>query len=273
VDATEPICLSSGIAHLLVTRSPLHAWTAHRRLNPNYVREEKDAFDLGNVVHELLLGQESSVVVGEFDEYRTNTAKAWRDEVRAAGKIPLRPKDAPRVHEMHSRVIEQLATFDVDPPLLAKPGLAEETIVWRDGDADCKARLDWIHAGDVYAIDDVKTTSRSASPEAYARRLYEFGGDLQAAFYVRAVQERFALLEAPAFRWIVCETEPPFCVSVIQPGADVLALGNAKVELALARWTHAMTTNEWPGYPARVHTAELPPWEESRFLERMETIQ
>lgn len=262
--------LSSSIAHLLVTRSPLHAWTAHRRLNPDYEPTFSDAFDLGNVVHELVLGGEQRMAVGQFDEYRTNEAKAWRDAVRADGRIPVRPKDLERITAMFSRVTEQLAAFEVSPGLFSQPGVAEHTIIWRDGDADCKARLDWLHEDGT--IDDLKTTSRSASPEAYARRLYDHGGDIQAAMYVRGVQQTMELRTEPAFRWIVCETEPPFCVSVIQPGADVIALGNAKLDLALARWTLAMESGEWPGYPAEVHTATLPPWEESRFLERMEAL-
>jgi hypothetical protein len=267
----EVPALSASIAHLLVTRSPLHAWTAHRRLNPDYVREEKDAFDLGNVVHELVLGGEQRMAVGEWNEFRTDAAKAWRDETRAAGKIPLRPKDLERVSTMFARITEQLVLFDVAPGLFAQPGEPEYTIAWRQGNADCKARLDWLHA-DLSTIDDLKTTSRSASPEAYARRIYENGGDLQAAFYVRGVQRRYELDIEPKFRWIVAETEPPFCVSVIEPGADVLALGQAKVDLALAKWEVCMQTNEWPGYPATVHRASVPPWEETRFLERMDAL-
>lgn len=261
--------LSASIAHLLVTRSPRHAWNASRQLNPDYEPEVKDAFDLGNVVHELVLRGRDIAVVGQFNEYRTDTAKQWRDETRAAGKIPLRPKDHERVLAMHERIREQLEAIDVDPPLL-QHGSPEIPIEWEEADVSWKARLDWLR-DDRRAIDDLKTTSRSADPSSYERNLYANGGDIQAALYQRAVvslnEQQFV---PPPFRWIVCETEPPYCVSVIEPGADVLALGNAKVDLAAAIWRECIASGEWPGYPPVVHTAELPPWEESRFLERME---
>jgi hypothetical protein len=265
--------LSASIAHLLESRSPRHAWEASRQLNPDAEREDDGRFDIGNVVHELLLVGESRAVVGEWDEYRTNTAKAWRDGIRAQGLIPLRPKDSDRVFSMIARVREQLDAFELEIPLL-EDGVAEIDLAWEENGVACKARVDWLRH-DFRSIEDLKTTSRSASPEGFARRLYDIGADVQAAFYLRGVWtlSEGSLTRAPEFRWIVAETEPPYCVSVVTPGADVLALANAKVDRALALWARCVESDSWPGYPAVVHTAELPPWEEARFLARMEEIE
>ena len=46
--------LSSSIIRLLCSASPLHAWTAHPRLNAAYVAEESDRFDVGTAAHALL---------------------------------------------------------------------------------------------------------------------------------------------------------------------------------------------------------------------------
>src|SRR3990167_5120693 len=45
--------LGPGIAKLLVTRSPAHAWAAHPRLNPEYREKESSAFDLGSAAHAM----------------------------------------------------------------------------------------------------------------------------------------------------------------------------------------------------------------------------
>ena len=41
-DPADAPSLSASIAKILIAETPLHAWTAHPKLNPNFVREEKD---------------------------------------------------------------------------------------------------------------------------------------------------------------------------------------------------------------------------------------
>jgi hypothetical protein len=166
----------------------------------------------------------------------------------------------------------QLERHRADPPLL-RDGMPEHTIRWTDGGVACKARLDWLR-NDGLAIDDLKTTSRSANPEAYARNLYSLGGDIQAATYVRAVQSIYEYPLPTRFRWIVVETSPPYALSVIEPGADVLAVGTDKLNTALRLWRELLELKtEWPAYPLDVVTASLPPWEESKWLERREAME
>lgn len=193
-------------------------------------------------------------------------------QTRAAGKIPLRARDGARVLKVVESVRAELAEIEADPPLLTD-GAAESVHVWAENGVWLRSKMDWLRK-DVRAIDDLKTTSRSADPLMYAQRLYKTGGDLQAAFYRRAVQELFSV--DAQFRWIVVETNPPYAVSAITPAADVLALGDAKLDYAIAYWRRLMedygTEAPWPAYPREVVRAELPPWEETRWLERMETL-
>jgi len=166
---------------------------------------------------------------------------------------------------MVAAVGEQLATHAADPPLF-KDGKPERTLVWEEpGGVVCRSRLDWLR-DDHTAIDDLKTTSRSANPEAYSRNLFGFGRDVQAAFYIRGVQELTG--ETPEFRWAVVETSPPYALSVVAPGPDILAIGRKKVEYAIDLWRRCLSTDRWPGYPIDVCYAELPPYEEARWLEK-----
>src|SRR3990167_1259095 len=72
--------LSASLAHVLLTRSPKHAWLAHPRLNPAWEPDESEARqDIGTIVHALLLeGDASRVVVIEAEDYRTKAAKEAR---------------------------------------------------------------------------------------------------------------------------------------------------------------------------------------------------
>lgn len=260
--------LSASIAHVLCTRTPLHAWTAHPKLNPEFRRIDRGLYDKGTVAHSILLqGTRENVEVLDFPDWRQKNAQELRDAARADGKIPLLTKEMAAVESMLAAAVPQIVLFQADPPLL-HDGKPEQTLVWEEeGGVICRSRLDWLR-NDAAAIDDVKTTTRSASPDAYARALFAVGGDVQAAFYLRGLR-RLGMDDGRAqFRWIVMETDPPYAVSVISPAPDVLALGTRKVEHALAKWRACLEADSWPGYPARVATANLPSWEEQRWSDR-----
>lgn len=257
--------LSASMAHLLLTTSPAHARQAHPKLNPEHERNEEAKFDVGTVAHALLLQGEDIAVIVDADDWRTNAAKEERDFARASGQIPLLAKHWEAVQAMVAAAREQLAEHDAAPALF-NDGKPEQTLIWEEPcGITCRSRLDWLR-DDHTTIDDLKTTARSANPEAYSRALFNVGGDVQAAFYLRGLK---ALTGADAeFRWVVVETAPPYALAVISPGPDVLALAEAKVEWAVQLWKQGIETDSWPGYPRQVCYAELPPWEETRWMER-----
>lgn len=261
---TDQPCLSASIARILVAESPAHAYAAHPKLNPAWAPVEEAKFDLGTVVHQLLLDEHARVEVIHFDSWRTAEAKQCRDVARAAGKTPLLVDDWARAVEIADAIRQQVAGLDVDPPILTD-GKSEQTLVWEENGVACKARLDWLR-DDHAAIDDIKTTSRSANPDTWSRTVFSMGYDVQAAFYLRGVK---AVTGAdPDFRLVVCETAPPYALSVIGMTPGALELANAKVDWALATWKRCLGTDVWSGYPKRVAYAEAPSWEETRWLEK-----
>jgi hypothetical protein len=48
--------VASTLARVILSQSPLHAWTAHPRLNPAYEPVEKKTFDIGRAAHRAVLG-------------------------------------------------------------------------------------------------------------------------------------------------------------------------------------------------------------------------
>ncbi len=256
------LSLSRSVAHILCTQSPAHAWTAHPKLNPNYRPVEDPKFDVGVVVHEMLLGGEVRLAVVDAPDWRTKVAQEARVVARAEGKTPLLAHQWAEVQEMAEAVRDQIEGWNIelDPPLLTD-GQAEVCVTWEDEGVVCRARLDW-YRDDRLAIDDLKTTTRSASPEEWS--MFSFGGDLQAFMYTRAVEVITGI--TPAFRFIVCETEPPYAVTVVMPGPDVLTLARKKFAYAAAVWRRCLETGEWPAYPLKAATVELPAWLENKWL-------
>lgn len=256
--------LSASLIHILCTRSPKHAWAAHPRLNPNFKREEKDQFDIGTVAHAMLLEGRSAVEVIHAPNWRTNAAKEAREEARANGRVPLLAHAAADVEAMVEAAKRELAARNIQPPLFTD-GQPEKTLVWHEGDIACRARLDWLR-DDLATIDDYKT-SHNAAPDQWTRKsIYQHGYDVKAAFYLRGL-ERLTGVRAE-FRWVAQEKEPPYELIVVSPGPDVLTLAERKVDYALELWKRCLESGEWPGYPQRLCWAELPPWEEARWLER-----
>lgn len=262
--ATEGPTLSASIAKILIAQSPLHAYTAHPRLNPYYKREEEDRFSIGTVAHAVLLEGRDVVEVIEADSWRTNDAKAARDLARENGKVPLLGKDYFDVMAMVDAARRQLDAHEASPALFTA-GKPEQTITWDEDGVACRSRIDWLH-DDYRHLDDLKSTGRSASPHDFARTLYGVGNDVSAAFYIRGVRAVTGI--TPIFRWCVIETAPPFALSVVTPGPDVLAVADDKVTYAINLWRECLANDSWPGYSNRVATAELPGYIEAQWMER-----
>ncbi len=256
--------LSASIAHVLLSKTPRHAWTQHPRLNPNFEPIETAVMDNGTAAHSLLFEHRKPVIV-QANDWRTKAAQEQRNEARARGQVALLEKDARHVQQLCDAISQQLDDLDADPRPFTD-GKAEQTLVWEEpGDVVCRARLDWLR-NDHTAIDDLKTTTSADPREWTRRRLWEDGKDIQAAFYLRGLKHITGT--DAAWRFVVVENKPPFALSVISLAPAAVELANAKVQRAIDLWRDCVNTNTWPAYPTRVCFAELPPWEEARWLER-----
>jgi len=264
--------LSASLIHILCTKSPAHAWAAHPKLNPNYERVYDVKFDIGTAVHALMLEGDDVVRLVNYPDWRTNAAKDERDQARSEGKIPLLVHQAEDLYGMHLAFHKQLEQHDADPTPFTE-GQSERTIVWEERGVLCRARLDWLR-DDRTIIDDYKTTSASARPEAWARTAFNIGADIQVAFYLRglrALNERDSgaagpalgsrSLSDPQFRFVVQETYAPYALSVVTLSPAALAIADAKVDIALKTWRRCLERGVWPPYSRQVARIEAPPWE------------
>ncbi len=248
--------LSCSIAQILINQSPRHAWLAHPKLNPNFVREEDSRMDLGSAAHAMILEKKSDGIVWiDAADWRTKAAQEQRDMARAAGKMPVLIK----YHDV-LQVMEIEARRTLEGSELGKildTGLVEQTILWQDGDIWCRSRLDVI-SRDHSVILDYKSTA-DARPEAFIRQIGRMGYDLQAEFYTRAVTSHHKT--PPEFVFLAQEITEPYACSIIGLSNAYKALGAAKVDRAMKLWSYCVSRNEWPAYSREIHYAEPSPWE------------
>jgi hypothetical protein len=267
-DPTKDASLSAHIAHILLTRSPKHAWTAHPKLNPDFQRVEEDKFDFGTCTHDLLLRGLDIAHVVDANDWRTKAAQEERDGARNDGLIPLLRKDWERVQRMVEAIREQLPALEVSPPLFAD-GLPEQSLIWREQDITCRTRVDWLH-DDFSAIDDLKTVpSRggTANPHDWTRRTFwRIGAEIEARFHSRGVKVLTGTM--PRFRFLVAEATPPYGLSVVDLAPSVVEFADREIDTAIGRWRECVASGEWPGYETQVASVELDAWQETDFLAR-----
>ena len=249
--------LSSGVARTLLQQSPLHAWWAHPRLNPAHEPfEANKAMDHGSAIHAMLLGKGAEIVCVEANDWRTNATKEARDLARAAGKTPILAKELRQINEAVAAARAQLLHHP-EGRLLFEPGHAEATLLWNEAGIWCRARADWLLDDPAMPIIDIKTTSLSAAPGAWERRLVKEYA-IQDAFYRRGLAHLRG--RTPPMRFLVIEVEPPYGVAVMCAAPSLAAWADAEVERAIALWARCVRSDKWPGYSLHTAHIEAPPW-------------
>jgi len=264
----ETPTLSSSVAHMLIERSPRHAWVAHPKLNPAFEAEDSTKTDLGSVVHTLLLGKGADIRIVDADDWRTKAAKEEREAANAAGMQPILRKHAEQAQYIVAAARAQIDAHEELAGIFANMR-AEATLVWQEGEAWCRARPDVLpHGGNIMV--DLKTTTMSAHPDAVQRRLFDTGADVQAAFYLRGAKAVLGRGDEWHFRFVVVETEPPYALSVVALSPYGLAQAETKVNHAIRWWQKCTAANWWPGYPKRTCYVDPPVWTDKKWAAQAE---
>ena len=252
---------SASILKTLFNRSPEHAAWDHPQLNPKWEPDAPtDAQINGTILHSMVLETPSMYRVLNFDAYRSNEAKAARDEVVEAGLIPILAHKLEPLTIVADALRRRLARVPNIAKALAE-AQKEVTMIWEERGALTKCRFDALPPASFGFALDLKFTGRSAEPEGWGRTLvneYLF----QAALYPRAVKALRG--DTPEMVFVVCETDAPYGVSLHAMDPVLSDLADRRLNQALATWKDCLAAGKWPGYSSSVHYQEPPPWELAR---------
>jgi hypothetical protein len=256
--------LSSHVAMLIIQKSLAHAWRAHPRA-PEYARSPSTGpQDMGSAAHALILGGRPIMRI-TADDYRTQAARQARDDARAAGRIPILEKDLATLEAMAGPARERLCS------LHGGAFLSERSALWRAPKGGWRrARIDTVSC-DHRVIVDYKTTEANVDAASCERRIADMGLQIQAAAYIDAIETLEPDLRGRVrfiFQWQ--EQKAPYALSPpIEMSEAFLSLGRAQWRAAGRLWDQALRHKAFPGYSARPHLACPPPWELSRWEERV----
>ncbi|MFJ3258462.1 PD-(D/E)XK nuclease-like domain-containing protein [Streptomyces sp. NPDC086771] len=252
---------SSGARKLLPPSCP-----ALFRYEQDHPQPPKKTFDIGNAAHRLVLGDGPELVAVEAPDWRTKAAREERDEVRAAGGVPLLADEYDQVQAMADAIRRHPVASALFAPDSGRP---EVSVFWEDGPTGIRrrARFDWLpHPRSGRLIIPDYKTCRSAEPTALARAVDEYGYHCQDDWY-RAAARAAGLADDPAFVFVCQEKTAPYLVTVIELDAAARRIGAAKNRRSIETFARCTETGHWPGYSDDITYLSLPTWAEIRDTE------
>ena len=262
--------VTSGILRELLNSAPRLVWQKTPRLNPEAIETTRKSFDLGSAAHALFVGQGAEIAVIEADSWRTNAAKAVREDAYANGRTPILAKDYDQVIAMAGAALIQ---YNQNPSIrkLLEGCQREVTIIWNELGVLHRCRPDLYvppqgndTAGVMTAapvIIHYKTTATSITPTNLGRYAAQMGWDVTAAHYAAGVEALTG--EKPRQFFAVQENKPPYLALVAELDEIFVACGALVREVAIGIWAQCLRGDLWPGYPTKTVKLECPPWHEA----------
>lgn len=243
---------------------------AHFKASLKKGEERKRHFDLGKVVHRLVLGEgaEFEVVQAlnkqkkpyEATSYDTVSAQVDRDRIYSEGRVPILRAELDAAEAMATSV----GQHRIAAALLSE-GKPEVSLFWIDDETGvkCRARLDWLPNPDIGArrlvVPDLKT-ALDGSALAFGKAAANHGYFGQWTHYLDGVRA-LGINKDPAFLFVVVEKDDPHLVNVGQfvKRDDVIQARRA-VDHCRRLYTECLASDAWPGYGDDINDFELPQW-------------
>lgn len=225
------------------------------RWRNGYHRKDSDATEWGTLMDALVLQPHLIVVTDEWKTFRSDAAKAWRDEQAAAGKVPALQCE-------YEEAQLALAVLMDDPDITQLLEQSDKSVhveaIYEDAETGLKIRvkclldiLPFAQSEFGSSIVDFKT-AREAFPQIWARSVFDFNYHCQGAVYTDAyhlASGGAAHNESPRdFLHLIQENIAPWQVGKRLLSTEFLTLGRLEITKALRDYCQCLKTGEWPGY-------------------------
>lgn len=257
-DPCPETSLSQSGAKDLLDSPALFAWRRDHR-------DDKPEYDFGHVAHRLILGTGTTPYVVDATDWRTKAAQDARRDARAQGLAPILRADYVKAVRMAHEVRKH--------PIAGRlfNGDSEVSMFARCPDTKVMLRARADHIGTLPSgrpvIVDYKTAGRTANPAIFGRSAWEYGYDIQDAWYRQVALDSGAVDDDPAFLFVIQSKDAPHLVAVVELDDEARETGSARGLFARRLYLECATTGHWPGYAPVVHTASLPRYASAPHIE------
>ena len=227
-----------------------------------YMQEKPEptpAMILGTLTHSLVLEPASPLpqlaVKPEDMKFSTTVGKEWRAAREQEGRLIV-TSDAyksllgmTREIAAHPFARQLLSQGQTELSLFAKAPFERSLLR--------KCRIDFVPQGN-YLVD-VKTCE-DASPEGFAKTLFNFGYFTQAAWYLDLWNDSVPEEPKEGFMFIAVEKAPPYAAAVYSVAKDAIERGREINTIRAKKWSFCHLNNHWPAYSQHWSVIDLPRW-------------
>lgn len=254
--------LSSTEARLILESPAKYRW---KKDHPPLIAASKK-FDIGSAIHSKTLGTgyEAECIPDELlssdGGIRSNAAKEKVEEIRAAGKIPLKSSEFQPIADAAEAVLAHPGARN----LFQQKGTAEVSVFSEDPATAVKVRARFDFLPDTFSLGapsrvavDLKSCV-DASPDGFAKSIANYNYDVQRAWYLDTL--RWETGEDAELVFVAVEKEPPYLVAVYQLPTLWVEMGKTKARVARERYAECLASGTWPGYSDKVHMPDPPTW-------------
>lgn len=268
--------LSPSIAKILLQRSPIHAWQAHRLLGGTK-KEASSQMDEGLLIEAILfdLGIDRITLI-DADSFRTKEAQLQRDNALVLGQIPILRHKYDEAENAAEPMFKALKSKGIDLSL----GEKQKRLEWQSLNPQCPDPSKGVACSGVLdqlildekagkaIIRDLKTTD-NAHPRTIQRKMMDMGYDIQAAAYLEAVQAIYPQFAGRVeFEFVYIEREAPYAVTVARLAGSMQEVGQRRWTRAVNTWGQCLATNRWPDYSNIPIRIEALPWQLNQEAEQ-----
>ncbi len=252
----------------LVAKSPAHYYAQY--LDPSRKRSKQTAaMFIGSAVHTAVLepteflkryvvmdDRAKCAEIGGKNPKATTKYKDWVAEFEASNT----GKDLLTNEEFAQCIAIKDAVYaNPSAALLLEKGLVEERIDFTHPvlGVACKIKPDFQSTNRGFIVD-LKTTE-DASPEGFAKSVWNYRYDVQAAFYSDGYQAAKGQV-SNGFIFIAVEKSPPFAVGVYYVTPEIFDIGRKRYMKDLEVYKECLRTNTWPAFGDAPQPLQLPGW-------------
>jgi hypothetical protein len=228
-------------------------------------KKPKAEFDVGHAAHAKVLGVGADIVVIPDDKLsasgstNTNAAKAFIEDARSKGLVPIKKQTAAEVDAMAEAVLANAEARE----LLEQLGNPEASVFATDPDTGVRlrARFDYLPhetVTDPWCID-LKTIGTAADDESFSKQVAKLGYDVQQEHYLHTYGLATGDFSA-RMKFIVVESDPPHLVKVHELAHEFGEIGAARARKARHLFAEALATGVWRGYEPSPLPLQPPLW-------------
>ena len=240
----------STLKHILT--SPAHYRAAVER---ERTAMRSKSIKIGGLADCMVFGTDAAHYVDSaYPDFRTNAAKAWREEQEAAGLTVVTTAE----REAATRIAHAVA-LDPHARRILDGARYQVPLSWTDKATGiaCKGLADVVKGYErVSDLFDLKT-ARTIQPRAFLRQAGQLGYLGQLGFYCHGIEA--ATGDRPEnVGWVVVENVAPYDVGVITLPPEIVAVAMTYARTALDKLAECIAANRWPGiYGGEVHRMAL----------------